>query len=68
MPVNLTQYRGTVGLFNSEFIPNKQWNIFYCAFFQNLDILAVTSVLFSIFINECLMSSVIKMVHLAPYY
>ena len=37
MPVNLSQYTGTVGPFNSEFIPNKQWNIFYCPFFQNLD-------------------------------
>ena len=50
MPVNLSQYRGTVGLFDNEFKSNKQSNIFYCAFFRNLDILAITSVLFSIFI------------------
>ena len=50
MPVNLSQYRGTVGLFNSEFIPVKQSNIFYCAFFRNLDILTMISVLLSFFI------------------
>ena len=49
MLVDLSQYRGAVGLFNSKFITNKQSNIFYCAFFQNLDILAITSTLFSIF-------------------
>ena len=58
MPVNLSQYRGTVGLFNNEFIPKKQSNIFYCAFFRNSDILAITSVLFSIFIYDRVMSSV----------
>ena len=58
MPVNLSQYRGTVGLFDNEFKSNKQSNIFYCAFFRNLDILAITSVLFSIFIY--VMSSVIN--------
>ena len=46
--LNLSQHRGTVGLFNNEFKSNKQSNIFHCAFFQNLDILAITSVLFSI--------------------
>ena len=45
MPVNLSQYSGTVGLFNSEFIPVKQSNIFYCAFFRKLDISAMISVL-----------------------
>ena len=56
MPVNLSQYRGTARLFNNEFIPNKQ----SCIFFQYLDILAITSVLFSIFIYDCLISSVIN--------
>ena len=60
MPVNLNQYRGTVGPFNNIFIPNKQSNIFCYAFFRNLDILAVTSVLFSIFIFESVMWSVIN--------
>ena len=50
IPVNLSQYRGTVGLFNNEFKSNKQSNIFPFAFFRNLDILATTSELFSIFI------------------
>ena len=60
MPVNLSQYRGTVGLFNSEFIPIKQSNIFYCAFFRNLDILAMISVLLSFFIYVYVMPSVIN--------
>ena len=51
MPVNLSQYRATLVLLNSVFIPNKQSNIFYSAFFQNLDILAIVSVLISIFIK-----------------
>ena len=60
MPVNLSQYRGTVGLFNSEFIPIKQSNIFYCAFFRNLDILAIISVLLSFFVYVYVMPSVIN--------
>ena len=60
MPVNLSQYSWTAGHFNNELIQNKQSNIFYCAFFQNLDILAVASVLNSIFIYDCVMSSVIN--------
>ena len=60
MPVNRSQYRGTVRLFNNKYIPNKQSNIFYCAFFRNLNILAITSVLFSIFIYGCVMSLVIN--------
>ena len=51
--LNLSQHRGTVGLFNNEFKSNKQSNIFHFAFFLNLDILAITSVLFSIFIMLC---------------
>ena len=53
MLVNLSQYKVTVGPSNNEFIPNRQWNIFYYAFFRNLDILAIISVLFSIFIYDC---------------
>ena len=60
MPVNLSQYRATLVLLNSVFIPKKQSNIFYRAFFQHLDILAIVSVLISIFIKECVMLSVIK--------
>ena len=60
MPVNLGQYRGTVGHFNSEFIPIKQSNIFYCAFFRNLDILAMISVLLSFFIYVYVMPSVVN--------
>ena len=60
MPVNPSQYRGTVGLFNSEFIPIKQSNIFYCAFFRNLDTLAMISVLLSFFIYVYVMPSVIN--------
>ena len=60
MPVNLSQYRGTVGHFNSEFIPIKQSNIFYRAFFQNLDISAMISVLLSFFIYVYVMPSVIN--------
>ena len=58
MPVNLSQYRGTVGVFDSKFIPIKQSNIFYCAFFRNLDILAMISVLLSFFIYVYVMPSV----------
>ena len=60
MPVNLSQYRGTVGLFYSEFVPVKQSNIFYCAFFRNLDILTMISVLLSFFIYVYVMPSVIN--------
>ena len=60
MPVNLSQYRRTVGLFNSEFIPIKQSNIFYCAFFGNLDILSMISVLLSFFIYVYVMPSVMN--------
>ena len=60
MPVNLSQYRGTIRLFNSEFIPVKQSNLFYCAFFRNLDILTVISVLLSFFIYVYVMPSVIN--------
>ena len=67
MPVNLSQYRGTVGLFNSKFIPIKQSSIFYCAFFRNLDTLAMISVLLSFFIYVYVMPSVINGL-LAPYY
>ena len=55
MLVNLSQYKWTVGPSNNEFIPNKQWNIFYYAFFRNLDILAIIRVLFSIFMYDCVM-------------
>ena len=55
MQGNMSQQRWTVELFNSKVIPNKQSNTFYCVFFRNLDILAVTSVLFSIVIYVCVM-------------
>ena len=35
MPVNLIQYRGVVGAFNSQFIHIKQHHIFRNAFRQN---------------------------------
>ena len=60
MLVNLSQYKWTVGPSNNEFVPNKQWNIFYYAFFRNLDILAIIRVLFSIFMYDCVMWSVIN--------
>ena len=50
MPVTLSQYRGAVGVFNSQFVPYKQYNFFYSDSFRKLNIPAVSSVSFLIFI------------------
>ena len=46
MPVSLSQYRGGVGVFNSQFVCYKQFNFFYSDFFRILNIPAVNSVSF----------------------
>ena len=51
MPVTLSQYRGAVGGFNSQFVANKQYNFFYSNSFRKLNMPAVSSVSFLIFIN-----------------
>ena len=50
MPVSLSQYRGAVGFFNSQFVPYKQYNFFYSDSFLKLNTPAVSSVSFLIFI------------------
>ena len=50
MPVGLSQFRGTVGVFNSQFVPYKQFNFFYSESFRKLNMPAVSSVSFLIFI------------------
>ena len=49
MSVTLSQYRGTVGVFNSQFVPNKQYNFFYNDCFQKLNMPALISVSFLTF-------------------
>ena len=51
MPVTLSQHRGAVGGFNSQFVANKQYNFFYSNSFRKLNMPAVRSVYFLIFIN-----------------
>ena len=50
MPVSLSQYRGAVGVFNNQFVPYKQFNFFYSDSFRKLNMPAVSSVSFLIFI------------------
>ena len=49
MLVNLNQYRGKVEVFNSEFMPSTQSNVFHSTFSCDLDILAISSLIFSSF-------------------
>ena len=44
MPVTLRQYRGAVGGFNSQFVPNKQYKFFYSNSFRKLNVPAVSIV------------------------
>ena len=48
MPVSLSQYRGAVGVFNSQFVPYKQYNVFYNDSFRKLNMPAVSSASFLI--------------------
>ena len=50
MPVTLSQNREAVGFFNSQFVSYKQYNFFYSDSLQNLNMPAVNSVSFLIFI------------------
>ena len=50
MPVSLSQYRGAVGVFNSQFVPYKQYNFFYNDSFRKLNMPAVSSASFLIFL------------------
>ena len=50
MPVSLSRYRGVVGGFNNQFVPCKQFNFFYSDFFRKLNMPALSSVSFLIFI------------------
>ena len=58
MPVNLSQYIETVGVFNNKFIPNKQSNIFYCAFFSKFR--HINKGTFFQFLHMIVMSSIIN--------
>ena len=49
MLVNLNQYRGTVEVFNSKFMPSTQSNVFHTTFSCDLDILVISSLIFSSF-------------------
>ena len=49
MPVNLSQYRGVVGVFNSRFIHIKQHNIFKNAFSQSKVKQTIAKEMFSVF-------------------
>ena len=51
MPITLSQYRGAVGVLISHFVPNKQYYFFYSDYFWKLNMPAVSSVSFLIFIN-----------------
>ena len=50
MLVTLSQYRRVVGVFNSQFVPNKQYNFFYSDSFRKLNMAAASSVSLLIFI------------------
>ena len=50
MPITLSQYRGAMRFFNSQFVPNKQYNFCYSDSFPKLSMPAVSSGLFLIFI------------------
>ena len=50
MPVSLSQYRGAVWVFNSQFVPYNQFKFFYSGSFRKLIMPAVSSVSFLIFI------------------
>ena len=51
MPVSLSQYREPVEVFNSQFVPYKQYKFFHSDSFRKLSMPAVSSVSFLIFIN-----------------
>ena len=50
MPITFSQYRGAVGVFNSQFVSNNLYNFFYNDSFQKLNTTVVSSVSFLIFI------------------
>ena len=50
MSVSLSQYRGAVRVFNSQFVPYKQYKFFYSDCFRKLNMPTVSSVSFLIFI------------------
>ena len=49
MPINLSQYRGVVGAFNSRFIHIKQHDIFKNAFSQNKMKQTIAKEIFTVF-------------------
>ena len=49
MPVTLSQYWEAMGVFNSQFVPNKQYNFFYSDLCRKLNMAAVSSGSFLIF-------------------
>ena len=49
MVVTLSQNSGAVGDFNSQFVPNKQYNFFYSDSFWKLNTPAISSASFLIF-------------------
>ena len=49
MPVTFSQYRGTVGGFDSLFVFNKQYNFFYTDYFRKLIVSTVSSFCFLVF-------------------
>lgn len=61
MLVNLNQYRWTVEVFNCEFMPSTQSNVFYSTFFCDLDILAISSLIFSVFIL-CMCDAILHLI------
>ena len=58
MSVTLSQYRGEVAFFNSQSVPNKQYNFFYSNSFRKVNMPAVSSVSFLIFIYVLMKLSV----------
>ena len=43
MPVTLSQCRGAVGFFNSQFMPDKQYSFFYSDSFRKSNMQAVSN-------------------------
>ena len=48
MPATLSQYRGAVGGFISQFVPSKQYNFFYSDSFRKLNMPVLSSLLTNI--------------------
>ena len=52
MPVNLSQYRGVIGVFNSRYIHIKHHNIFKNAFSQSKIKQTIAKEMFSVFVSN----------------